>query len=118
MKTETAAQLYSGGCTAAQVLVSLVPMLGVIFGSTLLFFFLLWQYRLRKELIRTNQYVPTFFPHIRSLSLLFGSLSVAAGLPLTLLLFMIDGLTYGLLEGLIPLSVGGGLFLFYYLHRE
>jgi len=30
---------------AAQILLSLVPLTGVIFGCVLLFFFLLWQYR-------------------------------------------------------------------------
>lgn len=108
----------TGTCTAAEILLSLVPMVGIIFGTTLMFFFLLWQYRLRREVIRSGKYEPAFFRNIRVLSLLFGSLSVATGIPLTVLLVVMNGVSYSLLGGLIPLSTGLGLFLFYYLYRE
>lgn len=99
----------------AQVLLSLVPVLGVVFGTVLLFFFLLWQYKLKKELIRKGQYEPSFGKNLRKLSLLTGSLSIMTGIPLTILLTVLEGISYSLLGGLIPLAAGAGLLLFAFL---
>ena len=75
----------SGSTAAAQIMLSLVPMLGIVFGATLVFFFLFWNYRLKRELIRTNQYTHTTVRTLRMFSLLIGLLSIAVGLPLTFL---------------------------------
>lgn len=99
--------------SAADIIISLVPMLGVIFGSALLFFFLLWRYKLTKEMIRNGSYEPGFFKNLRLLSLLLGSVSISVGLPMTILFFVIEGVSYSVLGGLMPLSAGIGLLLFY-----
>lgn len=103
--------------TAAEILLSLVPLLGVIFGATLLFFFLLWHYRLRREMIRTGQYTPMFANNIRLLALMVGLLGISSGLPMTILFLLIDGLSYALLGGLLPLCAGIGCVLFYGIAR-
>ncbi|MBX7056711.1 MAG: hypothetical protein K1X75_01505 [Leptospirales bacterium] len=100
---------------AGQVLLALVPLLGVVFGCTLIFFFFLWQYRIRRELIRSGQYAPVFVSNIRVLSLLIGLLAVFCGLPMTILFFLIEGVSYALLGGVLPLFAGIGFMLFYYL---
>ena len=105
------------GSSASDILLSLVPLLGVVFGATLLFFFLLWQYRLRKELIRVGRTAPEFMVNIRLISLLVGLLGVFAGVPLTALFYAIDGLSYALLGGVLPLFAGVGLLLFYAMTR-
>lgn len=100
---------------AVQIILSLVPLAGIIFGSTLIFFFLLWNYKLRKELIRSGQYRSTSVRNLRILALLTALMSIAAGIPLTLLFWAINGISYVLLGGLIPLFVGIGLLVFYIL---
>lgn len=106
------------GSTAPEILLSLVPLVGIVFGCVLLFFFLLWQYRIRRELIRTGQHTPMFVANIRMLSLLVGLLSIAAGLPMTLLFMAIEGVDYVLLGGLLPLFAGIGCIVFYALTRR
>ncbi|MCR9145266.1 MAG: hypothetical protein NXI24_23710 [bacterium] len=105
------------GGTASEILLSLVPLLGVVLGCVLLFFFFLWQYRIRRELIRTGQHQPMFVTNIRILSLLIGLLGIAVGLPMTLLFILIEGVTYVLLGGLLPFFVGIGFLIFYALTR-
>ncbi|MCS6984267.1 MAG: hypothetical protein NZM25_03940 [Leptospiraceae bacterium] len=104
-------------CTssAAQIILSLVPIVGIVFGSALFFFFLFWQYKLRRELVLRGQYQSRIWEHLRILSLLVGSVSSLVGLTLSLLFFGVNGISYLLLGGLIPLSAGIGLILFYYL---
>jgi pilus assembly protein TadC len=101
-----------------EVLLSIVPLVGVVTGSVLLFFFLLWRYRLHRELILSGRYVPSFWKNLRIFSLLIGSLSAAIGLPMTVLFFLIDGLAYSTLGGLIPFFAGIGFILFYLLARH
>lgn len=101
-----------------EVLLSIVPLMGVLTGSVLLFFFLLWRYRLQKELILSGKYVPSFWKNLRIFSLLIGSLSAAIGLPMSVLFFLIDGLAYSAFGGLIPLFAGIGFILFFLLSRH
>ena len=56
----------------AEILLSIVPIVGIIFGCTLLFFYLFWRYRQNKELIRTGKYEATTYANLRSWSLLMG----------------------------------------------
>ena len=112
-------QQNSVSSSAADVLLSLVPITGIAFGWTLLFFFFLWQYRLKKELIRTGQYeTSTFWKNIRTFSLLIGFLSTMIGIPITVLFFIIHGASVVALGGLIPISVGLGLLIFYVFSRK
>ncbi len=107
---------YSGG--PAQILLALVPLTGIIFGAVILFFFLYWHYKIKKELIRTNQYRSTTGKNFRSFTLLLGCLSAFVGLPMTILFSAINGLSYVLLGGLIPLFAGIGLLIFYSMTRK
>jgi uncharacterized membrane protein (GlpM family) len=54
---------------------------------------------------------------LRSFSLLSGLLLSSVGVALTVLLSIIEGASYGLLGGLIPLSMGFGLLSFYVIKR-
>lgn len=98
--------------TAAQIIVTVIPIVGIVMGSVLLFFFLLWNYRLRKLIIEKGLYVKREFD--------FGTFSLFAGLVLTsigacLMVFFVilEGFTYPILSGLIPLSLGLSLLLFF-----
>lgn len=104
--------------SAAEIILSLVPLTGIIFGSILIFFFLLWNYRLRRELVIRNQYHPRIWENLRSISLLLGTISTFVGASLSLLFWLVQGISYLLLGGLIPFSAGIGLLLFYYLSQN
>tara|TARA_B100001778_G_scaffold319945_1_gene309908 strand:+ start:529 stop:921 length:393 start_codon:yes stop_codon:yes gene_type:complete len=103
---------------AAQIIISVVPLLGVILGATLLFFFFLWNYKLKKELIRAGQYQYQSLKSVRMFALLIGIISFAVGLPMTMLFGAVEGVSYSLLGGLIPSFVGIGLIVFYVVSRK
>ena len=104
-----------GGSGAGDILLSLVPMIGIIFGTTLLFFYFYWQYQQKKELIRHDQYVPPGFDRWRSVCLLIGCLSSVIGMAMSVLFLLLSGISPALFGGLVPFAVGIGFLFFYFL---
>lgn len=102
----------------ADVILSIVPMVAVVFGSVLLFFLLLYNYRIRREKIRQQIPTESAIEHLRFISLLAGCLSFTAGIPLTLFFIFTNPRNPGILGGLIPLSAGIGLIAFFYLAQR
>jgi hypothetical protein len=102
---------------AAQVIVAIIPIVGIVMGSVVVFFYLLWNYRRRALLIKAGQYTKPEF-NLLSFSLLAGLLLTSVGIALTVLLVIIVGASYGLLGGLIPLSMGAGLLAHYIIMRS
>jgi hypothetical protein len=98
--------------TAAQVIISIIPIVGIVMGSVVVFFYLLWHYKQQALLIRAEQYVKPDF-NLLSFSLLAGLLLSSVGITLTVFLALVQGADYGLLGGLIPLSMGIGLLIYY-----
>ncbi|MDR1099292.1 MAG: hypothetical protein LBL28_02310 [Treponema sp.] len=105
-----------GYSSAAQVLIAVIPMVGIVMGSAVIFFYLLWNHRRRTLLIKTGQYRKPDFD-LLSFSLLTGLLLTCVGLVLTVFLAIVQGANYGLLGGLIPLSIGAGLLAYYRIKR-
>ncbi len=101
----------AGTSIAAQVLISLIPIVGIALGSIVVFFWLLWNHRERKLLIQQGLWTPAHFD-VDTVSLLSGLLLVTIGLVLTVLIFLVDGVGYSLLGGLMPLSTGLALLVF------
>ena len=101
---------------AAQVIVAIIPIVGIVMGSGVIFFYLLWNHKRRTLLIQAGQYNPPKFDFL-SFSLLTGFLLGAVGIVLTVLLIIILGVSFGLLGGLIPLSCGAGLLAYYFVRR-
>jgi hypothetical protein len=102
--------------TAAQVIISIIPIVGIVMGSVVIFFYLLWNHRQRSLLIKAGQYNRREFD-FKSFSLLAGLLLSSVGIALTVLLSIIEGASYGLLGGIIPLSMGVGLIAHYLIKR-
>src|SRR5262245_39839079 len=102
----------------ADVILSIVPMVAVVFGSVLLFFLILYNYRIRREKIRQQIPTESALDHLRFISLLTGCLSFSAGIPLTLFFILTNPGNPGILGGLIPLSAGIGLIIFFYLSQR
>ena len=97
---------------AAQVIIAVIPLVGIVMGAVVVFFYLLWNHRRRTLLIKVGHYNRPEFD-ILSFSLLAGLLLGSVGLTLTVFLAIVAGPTYGLLGGIIPLSMGVGLLAYY-----
>ncbi|MDR2305104.1 MAG: hypothetical protein LBE10_11010 [Treponema sp.] len=97
---------------AAQVVIAIIPIVGIVMSALVVFFYILWSHRRRTLLIKAGHYTRPDFD-ILVFSLLAGLLLTSVGLTLTIFLIIVAGASYGLLGGLIPLSAGGGLLVFY-----
>lgn len=97
---------------AAQVIISIIPIVAIVMGAVVVFFYLLWTHRERKLMIQMGSYVP-FRLDLGLFSLLAGILLTSVGAVLSILLGFMGGLSYGLLGGLIPLALGIGLLAFH-----
>ena len=97
---------------AAQVIISIIPIVGIVFGGTLVFFYLLWRHKQISLQIKTGNYKPSNFD-LKIFSLLLGILLTGVGLVLTIFFALMNGLSYQVLGGLIPLSLGVCLLIFY-----
>ena len=102
---------------AAQVIIAVIPIVGIVMGSVVIFFYLLWNHRRRTLLIKAGQYTRPSFD-LLSFSLLSGLLLMSAGAALTVLLAIVEGASYGLLGGIIPLTMGAGLLTYYIIKRR
>ncbi|MDR1247805.1 MAG: hypothetical protein LBK63_00745 [Treponema sp.] len=105
------------GSSAAEVLIALIPIVSIIMGSVVVFFYLLWNHKYKTLLIKAGQN-PRFDFDLLSFSLLTGLLLASVGISLTVFLAIAKGSGYGLLGGLIPLSMGAGLLIFYGIRRH
>jgi hypothetical protein len=103
--------------SAAQVIISIIPIVGIVMGSVVIFFYLLWSHRQKTLMIKAGQFKKQEFD-LLSFSLLSGLLLSSVGLALTILLSIIEGASYGLLGGIIPLSMGIGLTTYFLIRRR
>ncbi|GHV70712.1 hypothetical protein AGMMS49928_19540 [Spirochaetia bacterium] len=97
---------------AAQVIIAIIPIVGIVMGAVVVFFYLLWNHKRRTLLIQAGQYRRPEFD-LLSFSLLAGLLLGSVGLALTVFLAIALGLNFGLLGGIIPLAIGIGLLVYY-----
>jgi hypothetical protein len=102
--------------TAAQVIISIIPIVGIVMGSTVVFFYLLWNHKRKILLIQVQHYDRPEFD-LLSFSLLTGLLLFSVGIALTVFLAIALGVNFGLLSGIIPLSMGIGLLIYYGIKR-
>jgi len=102
---------------AAQVIIAIIPIVGIVMGSVVIFFYLLWNYRRKSLLIKAGQSSKSDF-NLLTFSLLSGLLLSTVGIALTVFLSIVEGASYGLLGGIIPLSMGVGLLTFYVIKRR
>lgn len=102
--------------TAAQIIIAVIPIAGIVMGSVVVFFYFLWHHRRRVLLIKAGQYQKPNFD-LLSFSLLTGLLLLSVGLSLTIFLAIMGNAGYGLLGGIIPLAMGTGLLTYYLIKR-
>jgi hypothetical protein len=102
--------------TAAQIIISIIPIVGIVMGSVVVFFYLLWHHRRRILMIKTGHFPKSDF-NLLSFSLLAGLLLLSVGISLTVFFIVIKNTGYGLLGGIIPLAMGTGLLAYYFIKR-
>jgi len=102
----------------AQIILSLVPIFGIIAGMVVMIIFISFYFSTRRQMIAAGRFPTPTIEYLRSLTLLGGILAIASGLPLTLLFLIVEGVSYTLLGGLIPLFAGIGLLVFFSLTRS
>jgi len=99
---------------AAQIMITVIPIVGIVFGSTILFFYLYYGHKAKMLMIEKGTYQrPIEKFDLDSFSLFFGLLSFCIGLGMSLFFYLREGFSYGLLGGLIPFAVGVGLIAFF-----
>lgn len=99
----------------AQVIISIIPIVGIAIGGIVVFFYILWHHHEVKLRIKTGTYKTHTFD-MRAFSLLTGLLLTGIGLMLSILFACLEGFSYVLLGGLIPFSIGVCLLIFYKLN--
>lgn len=99
---------------AAQIILTIVPIVGIIFGCTILFFYLYYGHQAKMLMIEKGTYQrPIEKFDLESFSLFFGLLSFFIGIGMSVFFLLKEGISYGLLGGLLPLAVGAGLIAFF-----
>lgn len=102
--------------SAAQVIISIIPIVGIFFGGIIVFFSLLWHHLEVRKQIMNGTYKKEKF-NLKAYSLLIGLLLTCVGLILTVFFALMSKLSPSLLGGLIPLSLGISLIIFYKLNE-
>lgn len=99
---------------AAQVIITIIPVVGIVFAAILIFFALLWHHHEVKMQISKGIYTPPKF-NLKLFSLFFGLCLTGVGAMLTMMFFLMNSISWGLLGGLIPLVLGIMNLIFYRL---
>ncbi len=97
---------------AAQIIVTVVPIVGIVTGCTVIFFYLLWSFKMKMAMLEKGLYQRPKFD-LDSFSLLAGLLLFCVGLGMLIFFYIKEGWTYSILGGIIPASVGLSLLVFF-----
>ena len=100
---------------AAQVIISLIPIVGIIIGGIVIFFALLWIHHENNQRIKSGESKKSTFNY-KAATLLCGLLLTGLGAMLSVFFMFSVGVTPSLLGGLIPFTIGVCLLLFYRLY--
>lgn len=103
--------------TAAQVIISIIPIVGIVMGSGVIFFYLLWNFK-NKRLMIEKGFIDTRTFDLHAFSLFAGLILFSIGFSLVFFFVLKEGLNYGVLSGLIPLSVGISLIVFFLIRNR
>jgi hypothetical protein len=101
---------------AYKIVLYLVPIFGIVFGTTLLFFLFYWWHKQKLELIRNNLYQVEKFD-LKTYSFFLGLLLTFTGLSISIVFVLVLGRSLALLGGLIPFAIGLGLLTYYKMSR-
>ena len=103
--------------SAAQIIVSIIPIVGIVMAGVIAFFYLLWSHREKVRLIERGLYEAKKID-LDTFCLLAGLLLLSVGGVLSVLFIVIEGASFALLGGLIPFAAGISLLVFFMLRRN
>ena len=103
--------------TAAQIMITIIPIVGIVTGGIVIFFFLLWSYRQKIRMIEKGIRPGGNFD-LQTFALLTGLLTFILGILLFFFFLFMEGVSYSLLGGLVPLSIGISFLLFFMIKRK
>lgn len=101
----------------AEILIAVLPIVGIFIAGVVVFFYLLWRHHEIKLQIKTGTYI-TPVRNFAALSLFCGITLTFVGLILTVMFGFLDRLSYSMLGGLLPLSIGLSCLIFYKLNPD
>jgi hypothetical protein len=102
--------------SAAQVLIASTPVVAVALLAVLTFFFILWDYKKQRMMIKRG-----ITPKPRNIDdklLLIGIVSLSVGIGLLVFFSLKTGLSNSLLGGIIPTASGMGIITYYILIQQ
>ena len=102
--------------STAEIIISIVPIVGMGIGGVVVFFSLLWHHHEVKQQIEKGIYRKEKF-NLKAYSFLIGLILTGVGGCLTFFFALMNGFSTPLLGGLIPLSIGVCLIIFYKLNN-
>jgi hypothetical protein len=102
---------------AAQIIVTIIPIVGIIMGSVVIFLFLIFNNR-QKMLMIDKGLINKKPLDLDALSLFTGLVLMGVGLSLTVFYIIKEGASYGLLSGILPLSTGLSLLVFFIIRKK
>lgn len=103
--------------TAVQILVTIIPIVGIVAGSVVLFFFLYFNHKQKILLIEKGLYQKVSFD-FDAFSLFTGFILLGAGASLTIFFLIKDGVSYALIGGLVPLGLGISFICYYFVKQK
>jgi hypothetical protein len=97
---------------AAQIIVTIIPIVGIIMGSMVIYFYIYYNHKqkllmIEKGIIKKKNFDLDIF------SIFTGLLLFCIGLCLSIFFIVNEGISYGLLSGIIPFSCGVSLIVYY-----
>lgn len=98
---------------AAQVIISLIPIIGIAMGSAVAIMAIIFNHKQKKLMISKGLSPKTEKFDYMSFSLLFGLLLCGIGLVLTVLFALLYRISPALLGGLVPFASGAAFLVFY-----
>ena len=102
--------------TAAQIMITVIPILGIIMGSVVIFIYLYYNHK-EKMLMLERGISKRWNFDLEIFSIFTGLLLFFIGLCLTIFFAVKEGVNYSLLSGIIPLSCGISLIVYYIIHN-
>lgn len=103
----------------AQIMITIIPIVGIVCGSAVIFFYLYYGHKAKILMIEKGVYQhPIEKFDLDGFSLFLGILSLCVGMGMSIFFMFKEGLSYGLLGGLIPLFVGMGLIAFFIVRMK
>ncbi|MBN2040817.1 MAG: hypothetical protein JW864_12310 [Spirochaetes bacterium] len=97
---------------AAQIIVTIIPIVGIIMGALVLFSYIYYNYKQKLVMIEKGTFRKLNFD-LDAFSLFTGLLLFIFGFFLTIFFLVKEGFGYSLLSGIIPLACGLSLLIYY-----